>query len=134
MVGNVEIGHPRVFYENVRELSKHNETDGKHSPGDYGHNRPNEDQHDVPAVCKPELQMKKKNKIKEHKIGCKTVESKINVLANDEKTQLTTVMGPTISFSWGFSLFSLPSFSLKKTTKPLSDTNYLFCTLAKMNI
>lgn len=46
---------------------------------------------------------------KEQKIRCKrdgqSVESQINVSANDEKTKLTTVMGPTVSLSWGFSLF-----------------------------
>lgn len=56
MIADVEIGHPGVLYKNVRQLSKHNETDGKHCPGDYGHNRSNDDEHDVPAVRKPKLQ------------------------------------------------------------------------------
>lgn len=56
VVADVQIGHSGVEYKNVHQLSEHSETDGKHSPGDYGHNRPNDDQHDIPAVRKPELQ------------------------------------------------------------------------------
>lgn len=48
-------GHPGIHYKTVRQVSKHDTCQRIHRPVDHGHYGPKNDQHDVPAICKPKL-------------------------------------------------------------------------------